>query len=156
MIVVKTKCTLRVNENGKKRLIPAGAKFQGRTIKDLPEWLQEHIAYFRKTPRCTTLIINETVEPAVIDTPIAPKAPEKIKRVAREVKKVEEEKKIDPPPPEEGLGFPDPKIIPPDEVVKDGDVNPEPVLVKKEEPKKVIGIPAVKGKGSPRLRKLKK
>jgi NifB/MoaA-like Fe-S oxidoreductase len=132
MIVVKTKATLRITENGKKRLISKGARFQERTIEDLPQWLQDHIAYFRKTPTCTTLIINETPE---IAQPIAPKGVEKVKRVVREVKKVEEvkipEEKIDLPPAEEGLGLPDPKIVIPAEPKKEVE---EPV---KEEPKKV-------------------
>jgi hypothetical protein len=119
MIVVKTKATLRITENGRKRLIPKGARFQERTIVDLPQWLQEHIAYFRKTPACTTLIINETPE---IVQPIASKDVEKVKQVVKEVKKVEEvktpEEKIDLPPVEEGLGLPDPKIVIPAEPVK--------------------------------------
>lgn len=67
MIDVKTQATLRIKENGVKRLIPAGATFHAKDISDLPEWLQQHIKYFRKTMTCSTLIIKET---AAIPQPI--------------------------------------------------------------------------------------
>jgi len=63
MIVVKTLATLRIKGNkGKNKLVPIGSVFRGRRIKDLPEWLQEHITYFRKTVTCNTLLIKEHAE----------------------------------------------------------------------------------------------
>ena len=62
MIVVKTKVCLRIKENGKKKVLPSGAVFRGRTIEDLPGWLQDHVEYNRNTPCCDTLLIKETFE----------------------------------------------------------------------------------------------
>jgi len=96
MIVVKTQETLRVRSNGRKILIPIGSVFKGGTIEDLPEWLQEHIPYFKKTGGCTTLIINETAE---IVQPIASKGNEIDEKDVvndidtKEVEEVEEPKK---------------------------------------------------------------
>jgi len=96
MIVVKTQETLRVRSNGRKILIQIGSVFKGGTIEDLPEWLQEHIPYFKKTGGCTTLIINETAE---IVQPIASKGNEIDEKDVvndidtKEVEEVEEPKK---------------------------------------------------------------
>ena len=98
MIVVKTKATLRIKENKKNKLVPLGSVFRGRTIIDLPEWLQEHITYFRNTSRCNTLLIREHAE---IEQPIAPKGVEKVKTVVKEVKTVKEATEPFPEPKKE-------------------------------------------------------
>ncbi len=131
MIVVKTKATLRIKKGTKNQIVPIGSVFRGRSIEDLPQWLQEHITYFRNTSRCNTLLIREHAE---IAQPIAPKGGEKVVRVVKEVKEVKKvkipEEKIDLPPAEEGLGLIDPKIVIPAESKKEVEES------KKEEPKK--------------------
>lgn len=131
MIVVKTIDTLRVKINRKNKIILMGSTFSGRTIEDLPEWLQEHIEYFRKTPHCNTLLIKETF---IADSSTLEKAKPALKvqgtliddavKVKTEVKK---DKKVEEPLPVVKL---DPKIQPKE--TKDL----PPVELEKEAPKK--------------------
>lgn len=62
MIVVKLKSTLRVHENGKKVIKPAGLVFRESKREKLPKWLLDEIEYCQKTIACDTLIITETQE----------------------------------------------------------------------------------------------
>ncbi len=128
MIVVKTKATLRIKENKRNKLVPLGSVFRGRTIADLPEWLQEHITYFRNTSRCNTLLIREHAE---IEQPIAPKGVEKVKTVVKEVKEA------DKPLPEVKFA---PKIQPKDVVQPAVNVK-EPMQEKPEDRPKPTKVP---------------
>ena len=160
MIVVKTKTTLRIKENNRKKLVPLGSIFRGRTIEDLPKWLQDHITYFRSTARCDTLLITETAE---IEQPITPKGGKEVKTdvieaktensLLKEAKPLPEIKPDDGKQPDEVVELPvkvkedppEPEEVPP-ELKK---APPEPKEVPPEPKKTVVDVPDKKNEKDP-------